>query len=634
MVSDGVTEAIWHFIGYLRLDLDYLRSRISYTDGPPLKAPDDYKAVLPNFDTDADLDPFDTANKPPPLMAWPDPLPNFGKALSAPGPTPPKSVSIPHSPDEDFVRPVGSGLSSSGGVAVHHHISVAYAPGGDQIELQIKQYNFMADDDRLVITEGTGVNALHKIDVGALEDMLSKSFDAIPPGLTPTTASDKALTEFIQARDADIAAGVEHPDEPSAKPGIYINGALTPPDATLPESVHKDMPENFGHGHGQWADLGSNLAYNIAALIDLTESGRSMIVGGSYFQTNALIQTNAFIDRDDISGTGGNHSSSLESGGNRADNIAELQQNPGVYTGVPAFFAGPNWNVKVVDGDFYDVRTAVQKNYLADNDLIVQQSAINHYEIHAGDNKMYNFFDMSGGSFKYDLIIVEGSYHGANLIYQHNILLDDDVVKSAAADSENSPQSIITGQNQLTNIGVFANYGGDHFQQISQPMQDFMAALSRGDTTLDWNFGHSIASSGGTFDVLYVKGDYYDINALWQINVVSDVDTLIQLMHGEPGGDASQTAITGNNQLTNEAIIVHVGPTDAYVGGQHYTDTVLVQANLVATDQDAVHYGDTQALIPEVIAFVGNADADCPPDQIAHPAAASSGGDVMGGVLH
>ena len=56
---------------------------------------------------------------------------------------------------------------------------------------------------------------------------------------------------------------------------------------------------------------------------------------------------------------------------------------------MPSFrltFAGPNWIVDVVDGDFYDVRVVTQTNYLTDNDVVAQQSSSSHYEIRAGGN--------------------------------------------------------------------------------------------------------------------------------------------------------------------------------------------------------------------------------------------------------
>ena len=67
-------------------------------------------------------------------------------------------------------------------------------------------------------------------------------------------------------------------------------------------------------------------------------------------------------------------------------------------------------------------------------------------------------------------------------------------------------------------------------------------------------------------NVLYVTGDYYDINAIWQINVIADVDTAIQYLNGQPPADdgtLTQSVSSGGNEASNDAIIVDVGSTSA-----------------------------------------------------------------------
>ena len=75
--------------------------------------------------------------------------------------------------------------------------------------------------------------------------------------------------------------------------------------------------------------------------------------------------------------------------------------------------------------------------------------------------------------------------------------------------------------------------------------------------------------------MLYVTGDYYDINAVWQTNITSDVNVMYQLQN-EPSADLlalhpdenlTQSVNTGNNQLSNDAAIVDVNPDVIYVEG-------------------------------------------------------------------
>ena len=89
--------------------------------------------------------------------------------------------------------------------------------------------------------------------------------------------------------------------------------------------------------------------------------------------------------------------------------------------------------------------------------------------------------------------------------------------------------------------------------------------------------------------MLYVTGNYYDINAVWQTNITSDVDVMYQLQNQpvadlmalHPGGTVTQSVTTGGNELHNDAAIVDVNPDATYVKGQIYSDSILVQANLV-----------------------------------------------------
>ena len=136
--------------------------------------------------------------------------------------------------------------------------------------------------------------------------------------------------------------------------------------------------------------------------------------------------------------------------------------------------------------------------------------------------------------------------------------------------------------------------------------------LGAGATSIDPELGSVIAGHGGPLRVLYVTGDYYDINAVWQTNIISDVNVMYRCRTavGRSAGASSRRGRDavgrhGNNQLTNDAAIVDVNPDATYVNGHVYTDCILVQAELVpANHQDAAVNADTDALVTELIAFV------------------------------
>jgi hypothetical protein len=381
-----------------------------------------------------------------------------------------------------------------------------------------------------------------------------------------------------------------------------------------------------GQGLGQWAVLGNNSSLNAALIIDLGESARTMIVNGDYFSTNAIFQTNTIIDHDHINVSDG-PAPLVASGDDVMTNIADFVQHPGVYASIQATFAGPNWSVDVVDGNYYNVHILLQTNYLFDNDVVVQTSADTHYDLVDGYNQLGNLAQLFNGEIHYDLIVIEGAYHGMNVIFQNNLLLNNDQIYMAA-DGADSTRSVESGQNDLLNQATIENYGGDNFGEMTDGMRAILSALEAGATSLDPSLGTAVDGSGGVFNVLYVTGDYYDVNAVWQTNVTSDVNVIYQLQSQPssgalayfPDGAATQSVTTGGDSLINDTAIIDVGPTNTYVAGQVYTDTILVQANLLPTDQDQAVNADTQALIPELIAFVDDSQDDACTTPAAIPA--------------
>lgn len=625
MVPGGVTEVIWHFAGYLQIINDIARDRLDYDEAHYRSKPDDYTAKPPSYDSNPDLDELDSRGSGTPAIPPLDDL-QFVRAH------PIKALPIePVDFDPDLFG--GARLprllapsDSGGGGGGPFVITVRYETGGEQSMIQIEQHNIMLDNDNLLGADDAGgkIDAIATkilVDSDAeLQRMADDANDHIPQDWWMQQGNSGA-TDFVTAHDADWAARDGAPDAHSVEPGYYLNGALQTPAPEPPDQTPVEDPApapDLGHGLGQWADAGGNISFNAALILDLTESGRTMVVMGDYYKTNAIFQTNTTMDHDFIRTSGGDGTGTIDSGGDKADNIADFVQHPGIYDGLPAFFAGPQWHVDVVDGNYYDIHTVVQMNYLTDNDIVVQNSADTHYEAWSGGNELGNLTQLMDGSVHYDLIIVAGAYHGMNVIFQNNILLNDDLIKMMTDGGVDPSQSVISGQNQLTNTATIENYGDDNFKPVSDNVNSLVTAVGNGSTTLDPSYGQYIDGSGGVFNVLYVKGDYYDVNAIWQTNVTSDVNVIIQLMNQpsqaaldyHPDGTVTQSVVTGQNNLSNDAAIIDVGATNTYVNGQTYGDTILVQANLLPSDKDHVLAQDTHSLVPELIAFVNDGHDD------------------------
>lgn len=643
MVPGGVTEIIWHFLGYLHIFDDIARDRITLDEGDYRSDPQDYTTHRPQFL----LTPADDETNSRPVAI------QDGPASEEPGHHYPLSRLHPasnldldrfaptHAPT--ILTPINPGSGGGGGGS--DVIKIVYQDGGEQSEIQAHQYNNMHDDD--AVTGTHGANALIALDAlnteadHAIGQMVAGADAAVPTDWYAPQNTD-ALPAFVAAHDQAWADRDGTADPHSVAPGYYLNGVMQDPAPTPPDQLPAPDPvpaPDLGHGLGQWAVDGGNTASNGAYIVDLTDSARTMIVMGDCFKTNAIFQTNSYMDNDHVTvgGTGAN----IATGGDQATNIADFVQHPGVYESLPSYFAGPDWSVDVVHGDYFNVRALVQTNYLSDNDVTIQNSSSTHYEIHAGQNELGNYMLINDGNFNYDLIIAGGNYHGMNLIFQNNILYNNDAVQ-ITGDGTNPNQTVSTGDNHLTNTATIENYGGDNALPWNSGLDDLIHNISGGATELDPSFGKLIAGNGGTFHILYVTGDYYDVNAIWQTNIVSDANMAIQLQ-GSPAaatigyyGDsmATQNVATGSNVLSNDAAIVDVGNTNTYVNGHVYGDSILIQANLVNQDSDHVAQTNPQALVPEVIAFVGQDDATNNSDPQHHATTALPHDDPMACVLH
>ncbi|MCK1642174.1 hypothetical protein IVA95_32635 [Bradyrhizobium sp. 157] len=643
MASASFVEIISHFAGYMRIFEDIARDRIQYDETLAPGPSDDYTTLRPNYHHRYAPEDMDSARGPSPELIADDPMDVFrGRPLKLPkGPQDPDFDFFPTPLKPNIPLPAAGGGGGGGGGELN--IRVTYEDGGAQIQLTVRQYNFMHDEDVNLPADFLAaaeplIMSLNSNAMDTIKELVANANAEVPTDWW-MPQNDAGATDFLKAHDAAWAARDGTPDEHSVPAGYYVNGELQePPTEPRPPIELKELPDT-GDGIGQWASIGDNYSINAALLVDLGESARTMVVLGDYFKTDAMFQTNTTIDNDQVSVSGGEGTPSVTSEGNVATNIANFVQNPSIYADLPSYWAGPNWIVDVVDGDYYSVNVVSQTNYLSDNDVASQVSSEGHYNLVGGHNQLGNLAQIFDGEIQYDLIIIEGAYHGMNVIFQNNILLNNDNIVMSA-DGTDPSQSVNSGHNKLLNEGAIENYGGDNFDALTPGLQLILDLLASGVTSIDPELGSAIAGNGGPLRVLYVKGDYYDINAVWQTNITSDINVLYQLQNEpsadlmalDPDGGVTQSASTGGNELANDAAIVDVNPDVIYVEGEVYTDSILVQANLLPVDQDDAVNGDTDTLVTELIAFVDDAQ-----DQTnATPAVATNSvqADPMASVLH
>src|SRR5882724_5882115 len=310
MASASFVEVVSHFAGYLQIFYDIARDRIAYdetlTPGPQA----DYTTPRSNNEHPFDPDDLDTKAGPAPELMPDEPV-HFAHAHPI--------RAIHDAPDLDldpFAPSLGPNIKlpmpvGGGGGGAEFHIKVVYQPGGEQTELQVHQYNVLHDDDTLLPSDFTlpcdslALNLTSDI-FATVKSLVDAANSQIPSEWSMPT-NGTAATDFLISHDANWAANDGAPDANSVQPGYYLNGVLqdpppTPPDQT-PIGEPKPLPE-LGEGPGQLAVLGSNSSLNAALIVDLGESGRTMVVKGDYFSTNAIFQTNTIVDQDQISVSG------------------------------------------------------------------------------------------------------------------------------------------------------------------------------------------------------------------------------------------------------------------------------------------------------------------------------------------
>lgn len=623
----GFSETIWHFAGYLRLIEPFARTTDLFDGNPLPPTPGDEWARFADRVAPAQFD--ETLSQRVPFIEIPASAPGFhGLKATAPVFTPPSITPATFGSFQHRDAPLQEpDVLIKGGIAfrfVSHSqsITVDYQPGGTETLLQVHQINTMDDRDVILSDALPGILP-PEIETGAaVAEMLQQAQEATPNSLPfEAVGSTEALIAAVTARDQAWAqtGASPHADPDYVPPsGLIVDGVV---GAALPASLEiaqiapwreaaaepgnlqtKSITEAASTlGVGAVAELGLNEQVNQALIVDLNEAVGSMIVGGDAFFSRGIVQVNILTDNDHVDiAIGGAATVGVASSGNEVHNIAEFVTHDMTahYSGAAAT---PYWHVDTLAGNFYDVKTLVQFNGLDDSDRTVQASEGAYYEARTGLNGQGNFALVQNLD-HYDIIIIAGDYHRADWIFQYNIMLDSDVAKLyATGGTADDDVAVTTGFNSLTNSASITTYDSAGFAALNSAQHDLLAGLAQGVTVLtpngDWGLTGSIT---GELNILYVTGDYYDLNVITQVNLMVDVDQAIQAT--AIGGELGVAA--GGNSAANYAEIIDPGTLSAsrYLGGQAYDDAILVQTNLV-TDDDTVTIHDTSTLVPEFVAF-------------------------------
>lgn len=653
MQAGGFTETIWQFIGYLRLSDSVARTSSFYEAEAPSPLPPGVDDLLREPRRGLDFD--ELTSVPTTIKETPasDPHASFAP-VSMPDPHGLPNKALPALPPPLKPHPFDAYEVSVAQHAGPRVIVAEYRAGGDETLLQLKQIN-IADDRDLVTSnavtnaDGTPVVPPELRLESQFATLVHQANDIAPDGIPDMNealhAGPQEIIAVVSARDALWAqTGSPYPEGstvPAAPEGRIVDGVVGAPDPIVP-TVLDSAPWRSEDSPAQpvteaklevaaptgavatLAETGLNVQINAAAIVDANEAVGSMMVGGDYFYSRGIVQTNILVDNDHVDvAVAGSLSPVIGTHGNEVHNIAEFVTHHSTID-VKGAAATPHWSVDVISGDFYDIKSVVQFNSLDDNDRTVQAEAGTYFDLRTGGNEQLNLAKIRGAA-DYDVIVIGGNYHRADWIYQYNIVLDPDYAKLYSTGNADDDATVTTGFNSLTNNASIETYDASAFKPMLGAHHALMDQLATRETIFtpnaDW---HLYGSASGTLKILYVAGDYYDANVITQVNFMVDGDQSIQASARE---GTEQGVAAGGNSALNEAFIVDPGlmSTSNYLGGHAYEESVLIQVNIV-TDSDTVKVHDTSTLVPELVAFAEHAtqqpEPHCrhapPPDPAQH----------------
>ncbi len=479
-------------------------------------------------------------------------------------------------------------------------------------------------------------NEVHDVATAATQDT-----DTLPDD---SGQSSYHVTQSIDTSSSDpiiIVDGKSVSSAPQLDDYLPDRGLATPKE----DPQGSDTPQHLEGSSGNSLDVeaGANLVANIATIVDTNVVAPVMAVLGDYHSANAISQIYVYSDHDKVDGVLDSSASSSMSAQTIGTNIAIYAHSQYDATNSADVDAAgharmPNaWHVSVIDGDVSFVHWTEQYNFLSDNNSMTVTTSGVDTTVLTGGNSVLNLESFLGLGTQYDLMIVGGSTYNLNAITQISVLYDNDTVNLGG-----SAGDVHTGNNLLWNLASIENVGdpgrfaampdyiSETLKNIENKVNDMPTGLSS-----DANFAgyHGL-------NVLYITGNFFDVNVLKQVNIVGDADSVHKVASSvlDDNPDAVVKVDTGSNAVINIASIIDFdsGAHTTYVAGTVYSDAVLIQGGIIEHGVTDGTGQPTNQLAPEAIAFLGDHDptglaTDHDAITIGHDANLHAGavGDVM-----
>ena len=447
---------------------------------------------------------------------------------------------------------------------------------------------------------------------------------------TPVGADGISVYAHVSVVTDPVGAGTYVNGQAAEKPELDDKLPAASPLVHEPAEANGDDPEpgnvastvTGGTVHGQGVvsadtsvelSTGSNALVNSATVTNAALAGGVFAVAGNHFSLDAIIQINAWSDSDAIGPSVNGWNAAAHPAATSAFNIAEMVRidagaeagsDDQAATGFPR-----SWVVTEISGDFISLNWIQQLNFVIDHDTAVISSSFGvTTQVGTGENQAFNGLTVADLGKSYDLVLIGGNYYDANIISQTNVLLDDDIVGAVGGFHSSGHGSVSTADNLLWNNASITSIGTAAVEGAPNGFLHAIHEFEDGNKTLSSDVLNNSAFLGlPGLKVLYISGSIYDLQYIQQTNVLGDADEIALAMNSaHPAIDADWSITTGSNALVNSAQIVDVDPgSEIYVGGDHYTDELLVQTDIIRTDH-LLETRDADHLVNEAVAFLSD----------------------------
>lgn len=667
---DRITETIAHFIGLFDTASEEARLKQAYDEFRAKQQADEqlpeHQTAALKVDTSHSLEDFDPSVKYVGVRPEIEQITVWTNVAF----TPP-DVPVPDGPFLQNYTNLPEGTTvGSGGIVLPKIV-----PPGDLAAI-VNQEIRLSDNDYV----GFGGSGLKfnapPVDESPMADMQQAAADLSPIDDLTLPGSTEEMATFVttaQARFNDFEAD-DHGNadvfcvKAETIEGTYFNGQLIDAadapkmedyvnflkeqddDAKGPDApLDTDTPPDSGDFMDGWGDgtanpsveisTGGNTVINNAVVVNDWASAEVMAVMGDHISLNAIIQINGTCDTDSVGSAVGGWPFDPGGGDNLSFNIAMFKhidtsaggETPAeAPTGFPAYYV-----VTEISGDLIMMNWIEQYAFVTDNDVCIASSSGVQSVVSTGDNTAFNGLSLNEIGNYYDLIIIGGNVYDASIIHQINLLLDNDVIGAVSGFQTTGEGSVSTGDNLLWNQASIVNVGNATAEALPDGYSTAGGNLAGGNKELPDAILQDAAFAGiGVLRVLYISGDIYNLNYIKQTTVVGDSDQVALAMNNLVANpDAEWTITTGGNQLVNDATIVDVdGMSKIYVGGDSYSDEILIQANLVSSDPD-LGAQNPDILVTEAVVFLDDGTDDTGDasntNPIAPQPADSGSADVM-----